>query len=56
MTAVPIRALHPYEVCIAPGLLSDLGPRAAALLPPAGPCWCPMTGFTPSTAPPPRCL
>ena len=34
MTAVPIRALHPYEVCIAPGLLSDLGPRAAALLPP----------------------
>ena len=34
MTAVSIRALHPYEVCIAPGLLSDLGPRAAALLPP----------------------
>ena len=34
MTAVPIRALRPYEVCIAPGLLSDLGPRAAALLPP----------------------
>ena len=34
MTAVPIRALHPYEVCIAPGLLPDLGPRAAALLPP----------------------
>ena len=34
MTAVPIRALRPYEVCIAPGLLPDLGPRAAALLPP----------------------
>ena len=34
MTAIPIRALHPYEVCIAPGLLPDLGPRAAALLPP----------------------
>lgn len=34
MTAVPIRALHPYDVCIAPGLLSDLGPRAATLLPP----------------------
>ena len=31
MTAIPIRALHPYEVCIAPGLLPDLGPRAAAL-------------------------
>ncbi len=31
MTTVPVRASRPYEVCIAPGLLHDLGPRAAAL-------------------------
>ncbi len=34
MTTVPVRAWRPYEVCIAPGLLHDLGPRAAALFAP----------------------